>query len=118
MNHELQISQGSRAPDACALPTADRPLRLAEWDELFAAATTGVRRSDPNRATFQLHPDPAVAAQAADLTVRETQCCSFFTFDLMATGGELQLTVTVPTEHVPVLDALAGRAAPVTGGRR
>jgi len=116
--NQLQIPPGSGAPDVCALPTADRPLRLAEWDELLTTATTGVRRPDPYRATFQLHPDPSVAAQAADLTVRETQCCSFFTFDLRATGGELQLTVTVPTEHVPVLDALAGRAAPVTGGRR
>lgn len=118
MDHELPIAQSSWDPEACALPTADRPLRLAEWDDLFATAMTEVRRSDPYRATFQLGPDPAVAARAADLTVRETQCCSFFTFDLMATGGELKLTVTVPSEHAPVLDALAGRATPIAGGRR
>ncbi len=118
MNRELPMAQSSCDPDACALPTADRPLRLAEWDDLFATATTGARRSDPYRATFQLRPDPAVAARAADLTVRETRCCSFFTFDLRATGDELELSVTVPSEHVAVLDALAGRATPVAGGGR
>jgi hypothetical protein len=33
-----------QAPDACTLPTAEQPVRLAEFDELFAAA---VRRVEP-----------------------------------------------------------------------
>ena len=37
------------APDACTLPTAERPLRVAEFDDLFANAAarwTG-SRTDP-----------------------------------------------------------------------
>lgn len=33
-----------QVPNACTLPPADRPLRLGEFDELFA---TAVRRVEP-----------------------------------------------------------------------
>jgi hypothetical protein len=40
-------------PAACTLPTAERPVRLAEFDDLFA---TSVRRVDPVAATHaRLH---------------------------------------------------------------
>ncbi len=55
-----------------------------------------------------LPPRPELAAEAADLVVRETQCCSFFTFALTATGGRLHLDVTVPESQTPVLDAMVG----------
>ena len=99
------------APDACTLPTADRPFRIAQFDALFADDVTDVHRSAPDRARFTLRPDPATAARAADLSVRETACCSFFEFTLSATGGRLTLTVATPPEHVAVLDAFVKRAA-------
>src|SRR5262245_24630390 len=98
-------------PEACTLPAADRPLRLAEFDDLFAAATRGVERPEPLRLRLELEPDPAVAARAADLAVRETRCCSFFTFTVSATDGRLSLDVTVPAAHAEVLDAMAARVA-------
>jgi hypothetical protein len=39
-------------PDACTLPTAEQPLRLAEFDELFA---TAVRRVDTVSTTHEQH---------------------------------------------------------------
>jgi len=105
------------AEDACTLPTAEQPLRIAEWDELFATAVTGSGRPAAEQAIFRLRPDAAVAARAADLTVRETQCCSFFTFGLIASGGGLDLTVKVPSAQTPVLDALLDQAL-AAGGRR
>jgi hypothetical protein len=96
--------------ESCTLPTAEQPLRLAEFDELFATAVRGVDRTDPARVRLELRPDPAVAARAADLAVRETQCCSFFTFTLAATGGRLSLEVTAPAEYAQVIEALATRA--------
>jgi hypothetical protein len=30
--------------DACTLPTADQPLRVAEWDDLFATSLRAVER--------------------------------------------------------------------------
>jgi hypothetical protein len=36
-------------PDACTLPTADRPLRVAEFDELFAFVVRAERRDRRSR---------------------------------------------------------------------
>ncbi len=103
------------APDACTLPTAEKPLRLAEFDRVFATSVRAVEGVTPTRARLDLAADPAVAARVANLVVREAGCCSFFTFSLVATGGGLVLEVAVPPEHVDVLDALVARAA--AGGR-
>ena len=48
---------------------------------------------------------------ARDMTGRETECCSFFSFTLGPTAAVLQIDVDVPTAHVEVLDALAVQAA-------
>ncbi|MFB4318083.1 hypothetical protein [Actinomadura sp. 21ATH] len=98
------------APQACTLPTAERPLRLAAFDALFAEAVTGVRRSAPGQARLELLPEPTVAGIAAELAAAETGCCSFFTFTLTATGGALTLEISVDEQHIEVLDALAARA--------
>lgn len=98
------------APDACTLPTVEQPLRIAEFDELFAGSLRGLDRVEPTRLRLRL--DAAAEAAARDLTAREASCCSFFTFDLTAgVDGELTLDVSVPTSYVEVLDALARRAS-------
>jgi hypothetical protein len=101
----------SWAPRSCTLPTEQRPVRVAEFDRFFATAVRAVDRSAPTRLKLDLEPSPDVAAGAARLVARETACCSFFTFALIATGGKLQLDVYVPVDHVDVLDALATRVA-------
>jgi hypothetical protein len=103
-------------PQACTLPTAQQPLRLAEFDDLFATAVTSTTRVDVRRLRLELDPRAAVAARAADLAVRETGCCSFFTFTLTATGGQVWLEVSVPDGQVEVLDALAAAAATAGAG--
>lgn len=100
----------SWAPAACTLPTAERPTRQAEFDALFADGVRHVERRGPTALRLTLRPTPDVAAHAAGLAMRETRCCSFFTFTLVATGGALDLDVTTPAEHAAVLDALADRA--------
>jgi hypothetical protein len=101
-------------PPACTLPTAEQPLRIAEFDDLFAASLRGLERVAPTR--LQLRLDAGNEPIARDLTARETSCCSFFAFDYThAGGGELLLDVTVPQAHVAVLDALAVRAAAAAG---
>jgi hypothetical protein len=94
--------------DACTLPTAERPLRLAEFDELFARALRGQQRLSPTRLRWRL--DPAAEPTARDLTGRESECCSFFSFTFAPADGVVQLDVAVPDAHVDVLDALAARA--------
>jgi thioredoxin len=99
------------APDACTLPTAEQPLRVAEFDDLFTTSVTWVDRPETTRLLLGLPSDPAVAARAADLAMRESGCCSFFTFALTVSGARLQLEVTVPEARTDVLDGLAARAA-------
>jgi hypothetical protein len=106
-------------PEACTLPTVDRPLRLAEFDDLFATALRVQQRLSPTALRWRL--DPAAEATARDLTGRESSCWSFFTFTFAGdhAGDELRLDVQVPAGHVDVLDALAGRAAaPGSQGER
>jgi hypothetical protein len=100
-------------PSSCTLPTADRPLRVAEFDDLLGTAVVRVERPGPGELRIALVASPEVAGAAAALAVRETACCSFFTFTLTATGGALSLGVTVPPGQVAVLDALAARAGSV-----
>jgi hypothetical protein len=94
-------------PPTCTLPTADRPLRIAEFADLFAHGI--VERPAHTRLTLRLEPTPEVAATAAGLAMRETGCCSFFTFTLTAAEGRLHLDVAVAPEHAGVLDAMAAR---------
>ncbi|MEV5967589.1 hypothetical protein AB0L70_37815 [Kribbella sp. NPDC051952] len=96
-------------PEACTLPTADQPLRLAEFDDLFTTALRAITRTSPT--TLELVLDAVAEETAADLTTRETACCSFFTFTYTPTAdGQLHLETTVPPAHTAVLDALAARA--------
>jgi hypothetical protein len=103
------------APDACTLPTADRPLRLAEFDTLFTRHVRQVHRQDATRLVLGLTGGPEVAARAAELAARETGCCSFFTFDLRIADGTLTLTVGTGEAQAAVLAALADRAETLAG---
>jgi hypothetical protein len=107
-------------PDACTLPTAEQPLRLAEFDDLFA---TAVRRIDPvstTHARLHLTGPAGLTDRVRDLAARETACCSFFTFTTtpqQATDGEAAvLDIEVPAAHADVLASLTQRASTVSAG--
>ena len=94
------------APDACTLPTAERPLRVAEFDDLFAFVVRAERRQ-PQRLDVVFRS--IVEAPARDLARRESECCSFFTFEFESVGDDVVMHIGVPPEHVAVLDALEAR---------
>jgi hypothetical protein len=96
-------------PDECTLPTAERPLRLKEFDDLFATALHAQQRLSPTTLRWRLAPTAETTVR--DLTARETACCSFFSFAVTADGEVVGVDVKVPAAHVDVLDALATRAA-------
>jgi hypothetical protein len=101
-------------PDACTLPTAEQPLRLAEFDDLFATAVRAVEVLGPTHARLRLTGPAGLETRVRDLAARETECCSFFTFTLTAEtaadGEGLVLDITVPTGYTDVLDSLTQRA--------
>lgn len=97
------------APEACTLPTVDQPLRLAEFDALFATALIRQERIAAQRLRWWL--DPAAEVTVRDLTARESECCSFFSFTIKAEPTGVKVDVEVPRAHADVLDALESRAA-------
>jgi hypothetical protein len=96
-------------PDACTLPTAERPLRLSEFDDLFADVRS-LQRPSSTQLVLVLPPESEDAAR--DLAGRETACCSFFSFEFASGDGDLVMRVRVPPNYVDVLDALEVRIRP------
>jgi len=109
-------------PDACTLPTVEQPVRLAEFDELFATAVREVDQVDPTHARLRLTGPAGLAAAVRDLTARETECCSFFVFTVAAepseTGEAVALDIKVPQPYAQVLASLTGRAREASAERR
>ena len=98
----------SWAPQACTLPQAERPLRQAEFGSLFATAVRSVHRV--GAVHLRLILDPAFERMTRELTEREGECCSFFTFTLEQSGDDLRLDIQVPPSQAAVLAALANQA--------
>ena len=95
-------------PDACTLPTKQRPLRVTEFDDFLSAVT---RSGRPAPTRLDLVIPRSAEATARDLAERETACCAFFDFQFESAGTDVVMHVSVPPEHVPVLDALEARAS-------
>lgn len=94
---------------ACTMPTAERPLRLAEFDALFAETVRSVAY-EQDLVRMHLTGATGLRARVRDLAERETACCSFFTFVVDGESDDLMLEVSVPPEHRDILKALAARA--------
>lgn len=108
-DHRVSAAPEGWVPaDACTLPTAEQPLRVAEFDTLFATALRGVERSEPTRLRLRL--DPQMRAEAQSLVDRESECCAFFDFQLAAIDGDLVVDVRIPSGRVDVLDGLEHQA--------
>jgi hypothetical protein len=98
-------------PDACTLPTADQPLRLAEVDQLFATCLQQAQRLSAQALRLTLAGAVDLESRVRDLADRESACCTFFTFTVAAPQpGLVTLDVEVAATYVDVLDALADRA--------
>ena len=101
------------APEACTLPTVERPLREKEFADLFASSLVRLERVSP--VTARLTLTPASTARARDLAARESSCCSFFTFEILEADAESVLSISVPAAQVRVLDALLDSARRAAG---
>ena len=107
-------------PDECTLPTAERPLRVAEFDDLFATALRAIERPDAaGRARLVLAGGDDLTERVQRLALAETACCSFFTFTLTSLTTDevgaadrtmLALDIEVPVARADVLAALIQRA--------
>jgi hypothetical protein len=110
------LADDNWVPEACTLPTVEQPLRRDEFDALFAEDVMAVEQVSARQVRFELRAQPEAAARAAGLAVKETGCCSFFTFDLSIGDGTVAMTVSTGAAHAAVLAALGERAAARVGG--
>lgn len=107
---EDRVSMMTWVPQSCTLPKMEQPLRVAEFDALFASAVRSAERTSRTELWMYLPGGADVVATARDVIERETECCSFFTFDLRASAAGTELGVRVPDSQVAVLDAMQARA--------
>jgi hypothetical protein len=120
----MTTNESPWVPDACSLPTAERPLRLAEFDDLFAAAVRRAEAVGATHARLHLRGAAGLTAAVRDLAARETECCSFFEFTVTpgaaAQGEALTLDIEVPPQYADVLSALITKAGtlPAAGPAR
>ena len=111
------------APDACTLPRAEQPLRVAEFDGLFAEHLDSIEQVGPTQTRMVLLGPGGLEAVVRDLARRETACCSFFVFSVSTAptaeaGREaVRLDIQVPPARADVLAALAVWAASAKAGR-
>jgi hypothetical protein len=101
------MSEPTWVPEACTLPTRERPLRVAEFDALFVNALHHWVR--PDAGLLRLFLDAGCEAELRELTIREAACCSFFTFAISEAKDHLTLEISVSAGHEPVLDTLSAR---------
>jgi hypothetical protein len=107
---ENLLADDDWVPAACTLPTAEQPLRRAQFDGLFAEDVISVNQMSPLEVRFELRADSEVAARAASLAAKETGCCSFFTFGLTITDGTISMAISTAPAHATVLAAHGARA--------
>ena len=100
----MTLEQTGWVPDACTLPTVEQPLRVREFERLFAESLTSVStRPDGRSLRLVLADDPGVYETAADLAARESECCSFFLFNVTRGSGVVTMDVRVDDAHTDVL---------------
>lgn len=109
-------------PSSCTLPTAEQPLRQAEFDALFRANLAHVEGRDSTHLRLLLEGPADLPERVRDLLDRETSCCSFFTFTLSVSrlavdDSRLQVDVEVPAGQADVLESLARRAQALLDAR-
>ncbi|MCX4091702.1 hypothetical protein [Nocardia sp. alder85J] len=94
-------------PSSCTLPSVEQPIRVAEFDRFLTTSARTVRRPGPARLEVIVDPDAETRARA--LAGRESNCCSFFTFDFITSTEGLVIGIEVPPAYIGVLDAFAVR---------
>lgn len=90
------------------MPSAERPLRLAEFEALVGSNLICQDRTDERRLRWLL--EAKSEAPIRELADRESECCSFFSFTITADAGGVRVDVEVPGEGTATLDALQARA--------
>ena len=96
--------------DACTLPTAERPLRLAEFEALFADHLTDLSRVG-DRLRLSLSGGDGLREQVADLAARESCLLLVLRLRAVGTADRSCSTWVSRAERREILEALAAWAS-------
>ncbi|GEK22466.1 MerR family transcriptional regulator [Cellulomonas xylanilytica] len=94
---------------ACSLDAGSVPDRVADWQALVARAVS--REPITGGVALQFVASPELVAELARLAAAEQDCCTFFTFTLTMTTGQVRLEVQAPDSAADVVAAMFGTAA-------
>lgn len=101
------------APDvpviACSLEAGSVPDRISDWQALVARSVS--REPIDGGVALQFAASPALVAEVARLAAAEQDCCTFFTFTLTMTTGQVRLEVQAPQDAADVVAAMFGTGA-------
>jgi DNA-binding transcriptional MerR regulator len=81
-------------PEGCSLDPGEFAIRIGQWQEVAAAATSVEHTSDTAR--LALPPGPDTVAVVAALCAAETACCPQTRFLLEVTASQVTLTIEAP----------------------
>jgi DNA-binding transcriptional MerR regulator len=90
--------------NVCSLEQNELPKRLDDWQRLLAGCAI---TRDGTGATINLSTEVNLGT-VADLVAAETECCSFFTFDIRVDATGTTLRVTAPSSHQAMIDLVVG----------
>ena len=91
-----------RVPIACTLTAEEQPDRVDEW-RAFLGTHVEAAELGPTEARLKLRAGDEAFITAADLALREKQCCAFFEFNLRLDTEGRWMTIGVPDDAAPVL---------------
>jgi hypothetical protein len=91
---------------ACSLDAGTARSQLDEWATLLGPVVVSSERRDPTTLRILLD-DASELGRIAELSRREVACCPFFHFAIEIESTGAALTVSVPLDAVPILDAFA-----------
>jgi hypothetical protein len=86
----------------CSLSAAELPQRLAQMRAIGRDALLSVRRDGAMR----FRGDVGTRERLEAVIAAESDCCSFLSFDLAESSGELLLTIRAPQGAEPVAEEL------------
>ena len=96
-----------RVPIACTLTVDEQPDRVEEWRAFLATRVEAVE-AEPTVARLKLRAGDEAVLEAADLALREKQCCAFFEFNIRLDATGRWLVVGVPDDAAAVLADFVG----------
>jgi hypothetical protein len=85
-------------PIACSLSAAELPRRLAQMSAIGRDALLSVSRDGAMR----FRNEGTIRERLEAIVAAESECCSFLSFDLAKSSGELVLTIRAPEGAEPV----------------